>query len=72
MELAGRHSQHQVAALQLAAVQGAAREVHLLWGSLPVFKRCLRWGLEHLVWVSGQLLVEDTFLSKHARSAWEA
>ena len=43
-----------------------------LWGSLPVFKRCLRWGLEHLVWVSGQLLVEDTFLSKHPRSAWEA
>lgn len=61
-----------MAALQLTAVQGTAREVHLLWGSLPVFKSCLRWGLEHLVWVSGQLLVEDTFLSKDARSAWEA
>lgn len=71
-EPARKHSQHQVAALQLAAVQGSTREVRLLWGSLPVLKRCLRWGLEHLIWVCGQLLVEDTFLSKHAWSVWEA
>lgn len=36
-----RHSQHQVAALKLTAVQGPTREVGLLWGFLPVFERCL-------------------------------
>lgn len=36
-----RYSQHQVASFKLAAVQGPASEVGLLWGFLPVLERCL-------------------------------
>lgn len=66
------HSQHQVAALQFCAIQGPTREVPLFRGFLPVLERCLRWGLEHLVLVCGQLLMKDTFLSKHTGSGWDA
>lgn len=62
------YSQHQVAALKLTAVQGPTREVGLLRALLPVLERRLRWGLKHLIWVRGQLLMEDTFLSKYVRS----
>lgn len=34
------HSQHQVASLELAAVQGPTREVRLIRGFLPVLERC--------------------------------
>lgn len=66
------HSQHQVAALQFCAIQGPTREVPLFWGFLPVLERRLRWGLKHLVLVCGQLLMKDTFLSKHVGSGWDA
>lgn len=66
------HSQHQVAALELAAIECPACQVRLLSGFLPVFECRLRRGLEHLIRVGGQLLMEDTFLSKYTWSEWDS